>query len=120
VIRGRTADALEKIARSRPDLLVDHLPKLIHIASTDHVAMVKMHVAMTLGHLALYEDHVEEITPALFGLLGDDSVFASSWAIVSLCIVARMYPRERDEIRARVAQLEGHSSAAIQAKVRNL
>jgi hypothetical protein len=25
VIRGRTADALEKVARERPDLLIDHL-----------------------------------------------------------------------------------------------
>ena len=31
VIRGHTADALEKIARSRPDLTIWHLPLLLSL-----------------------------------------------------------------------------------------
>ena len=40
-----TADALEKISRSSPDLVVDRLPKLIKVARTNHVPMVEMHIA---------------------------------------------------------------------------
>jgi HEAT repeat protein len=118
VIRGRTADALEKVSRARPDLVIGHLARLIDVGQSDPVPMVKMHVAMTLGHLAMYENHVAEIKTALLNLLGDKSVFAKSWAIVSLCIVAVKYPQEHDEIVERIAQLQGHSSTAIRSRVR--
>jgi hypothetical protein len=117
VIRGRTADALEKVARSRPDLIVGYLPKLIHLAETDPVAMVTMHVAMVLGHLALYEEYTDQITSTLLGMLDGGGVFAQSWAIVSLCIIGRQYPVQRGRIVQRIAQLEGHDSAAIRSKV---
>jgi HEAT repeat protein len=118
VIRGRTADALEKIARSRPDLVVEYLPKLVDISKTDQVPMVKMHIAMLLGHLAMYEDRTDQITSTLLRMLDDESVFAMSWAIASLCIVGRKYPLERDQIVIRIARLEGHHSAAIRTRVR--
>ena len=54
VVRGRTADALEKVARSRPDLLLDHLQDLIRTAHSDPIAMVRWHLAMILGHLVIY------------------------------------------------------------------
>jgi HEAT repeat protein len=118
VVRGRTADALEKVTRSRPDLTVDHLPRLINLLETDRVPMVKMHLAMILGHLAVYDEHIHLLTPALLDSLDDDSVFAISWAIVSLCIIGRKYPEEREGIINRIAKLEGDHSAAIRSKVR--
>jgi HEAT repeat protein len=118
VIRGRTADALEKIGRSRPDLVVGFLPKLVDTARSDRVPMVKMHLAMLLGHLALYGEHRHSLTSALLDLLDDESVFAKSWAIVSLCIIARKYPAEREQIVIRIAQLEPGASAAIRSRIR--
>jgi hypothetical protein len=118
VIRGRTADALEKVSRSRPDLMIEHLPKLIDVAAADHVAMVKMHVAMILGHLAVYGEHIHQIISTLLDLLADESVYAVSWAIVSLCIIGRKYPRESGRIMNEIAQLEGSASAAIRSRVR--
>ena len=118
VVRGRTADALEKVSRSRPDLLIDHLGKLVNVASTDAVPMVKMHIAMILGHLAIYEDHAGQFTSALLGLLADDSAFVASWAIVSLCIIGRKCPKERSSIVGRISQLQGANSVAIRSKVR--
>ncbi|MCK5314871.1 MAG: hypothetical protein KAJ53_07100, partial [Anaerolineales bacterium] len=35
LVRGRTADALEKIARSRPDLLIEDLPVLMQVGQED-------------------------------------------------------------------------------------
>jgi hypothetical protein len=80
--------------------------------------MVKMHIAMTLGHLSLYEDSKAEIIGVLFDLLEDESVFAASWAIVSLCIIGIKYPREGDRIVSRIAGLQGHRSAAIRSRVK--
>jgi hypothetical protein len=110
VIRG-TADALEKIGRKRPDLLVPHLQELVDISVTDQVPLVKMHLAMIFGHLALYEEHIDGLCSALFDLLEDESVFARSWTIVSLCIIARVYPVECDRIINRIAP------AAIRSRV---
>jgi HEAT repeat protein len=118
VIRGRAADALEKVARERPDLLVDHLPDLVNQSQTDPVPMVKMHLAMIFGHLAIYPQHVSQLRTALFDLLDDESVFAKSWAITSLCILGRKYPGECQAILIRVAPLEDDSSVAIRSKVR--
>ena len=118
VIRGRTADALEKISRSRPDLLIDDLYELTQIVMNDSVAMVRWHIAMIFGHLSLYEEKINEITNVLLHLLQDESVFVRSWAIVSLCIVGRKYPGKREEIVNQITPLQHDDSIAIKSKVR--
>jgi HEAT repeat protein len=116
VIRGRTADALEKISRQRPDLIAVHLPEVIDLSRSDQVPMVKMHLAMIFGHLALYEELIDILQSALFDLLEAESVFAKSWAIVSLCIIGRMYPQKSTRIVNRISQLQGDKSVAIRSR----
>jgi len=116
VIRGRTADALEKISRQRPDLIAAHLPELIDLSRSDQVPMVKMHLAMIFGHLALYEELIDILQSALFDLLEAESVFAKSWAIVSLCIIGRMYLQRSDRIVNRISQLQTDNSIAIRSR----
>lgn len=118
VIRGRTADALEKVARRVPEWMHPHLPLLIEMAQEDCVAMVKMHLAMIFGHLASYGESVEEIISVLDEMLDEKKVFAKSWAISSLCIYARLYPQERDRIVDRIAPLQNDKSIAIRTRVR--
>jgi len=118
VIRGRTADALEKIARSIPDLMINHLSMLLSLLKKDTVPMVRMHLAMMLGHFAEYTEYADMIISALLKVLYDAHVFTKSWAIVSLCIYARKYPRYRGEIAKKIAELSADPSKAIQAKVR--
>jgi HEAT repeat protein len=118
VVRGHTADALEKIARSQPEWVEDHIPDLVEVACRDEVPMVRFHLAMTLGHLAIYQDHIDEISRALLDLLEDDSVFVKSWAIASLCIVGRLCPDRRETIVQRISALQSDESAAIRTRVR--
>lgn len=118
VVRGRTADALEKIARARPDLLIDRLPKLLQVAEGDHVAMVKMHLAMIFGHLAMYEERLRELVSILLDQLDDGSVFARSWAVVSLCIIGRKYPEEGHHILERIEPILKDRSIAMRTKAR--
>lgn len=117
-VRGHTADALEKIGRNHPELLERYIPKLLTCLQTDAVAVVKMHLAMIFGHLAMYEERADDFIAALLTLLEDESVFAASWAIVSLCILGRMYPGRRDEILQQIIALQGHESVAIRSRVR--
>ena len=116
VIRGRTADALEKISRQRPDLIAAHLPEVIDLSKSDQVPMVKMHLAMIFGHLALNEELIDMLQSALFDLLEAESVFAKSWAIVSLCIIGRVYPQKSDRIVNRISKLQTDSSIAIRSR----
>jgi hypothetical protein len=118
VVRGRTADALEKVSRVKPDLLIGRLPKLIQVAEEDHVPMVKMHLAMIFGHLAMYEERLSDLISTLLNLLDDRSVFTRSWAVVSLCIIGRKYPHERTQILARIAPIQRDQSIAMRTKAR--
>lgn len=118
VIRGRTADALEKIARVQPGLLVDHLSKLLQVATEDTVPMVKLHLAMMMGHLAIFKEHIEALNECLLNLLEDESVFTKSWAIVSLCILARKYPLLQPRIVDSIAAYSKDDSIAIRTRVR--
>ena len=118
IVRGRTADAIEKISRSRPEFLLDHLPEMIGLAQVEQVPLVKMHLAMTFGHLAVYPELVEQLAPALFSLLEDDSVFTRSWAIASLCIIARKYPETCQNILEHLGPLQGDGSIAIRSRVK--
>ena len=117
VIRGRTADALEKVARTKPEFIVDHLPKLIHVAQIDQVPMVKMHLAMLFGHLAVYEAHLSELLSGLLFLLEDPSVFTKSWAISSLCTLGRIYPYTRARIVDRIGKHGKSDSIAVRTRV---
>jgi HEAT repeat protein len=118
VVRGHAADALEKIARSLPALLGDHVEEIMTTARRDEVPMVRWHLAMILGHLTLYEEHVEDLRETLIHLLDDGSVFVQSWSIVSLCIIARAYPQRSGEILSKIERLKKSESPAVRTKVR--
>ena len=118
VVRGRAADAIEKVARSRPDLPRGHLPAMTSLASEEKVPVVKMHLAMIFGHLAVFPELVEQLSPALFSLLEDDSVFTRSWATVSLCIIARKYPETSQNILELLGPLQGDDSPAIRSRIK--
>lgn len=118
LIRGRAVDALEKVARSRPDLLVDDLALFIKVGQEDVVPMVRWHIAMIFGHLALYEEFVGQLTRALLDLLQDTSVFVRSWSIVSLCIIGRIYSNENRRIIEAIVPLERDNSVAIRSRVK--
>jgi HEAT repeat protein len=118
VIRGRTADAIEKVAREKPEILINRLSELVIIAKNDQVAMVKMHLAMTFGHLVACDEYIEEIESVLKFLLDDESVFTKSWAIASLCIIGKKYPSKRKPIFESIAKYHSNSSVAIRTRVR--
>ena len=118
VLRAHTADALEKIARSKPDLLEPHLTELINAARSDKVMAVKMHLAMIFGHLAVLKEHIDDLVSVLFYLLDDDYVFVRSWTISSLCIYARKYPAKHGVVLDEIVPMQNDSSIAIRTRVR--
>lgn len=118
VIRGRTADALEKVARKEPELFIQQVPELISLAKNELVPMVKMHLAMLFGHLVPCDQDISEIIDVLLFLLGDESAFTKSWTITSLAIIGMKYPSEREMIYESISRLGLDESIAIRTRVR--
>jgi HEAT repeat protein len=118
IVRSRAADALEKVAREKPELLIGNLPEIIHLAKTDPKPAVKMHLAMIFGHLAIYEEVKEQLISALLYQLEDTSVFTQGWAITSLCILGRKYPEESNRILKEITPLQYDKSISVRSKVR--
>ncbi len=118
IVRGRAADASEKIGRAKPEFFVEHIPEIIRKAKEDENFEVRFHLAMLLGHLAIYENHADEITQALKELLNDATAFVKSWTIASLCIIARLYPDKKEHIITKISALERDKSIAVRTRVR--
>jgi len=116
VIRARTAHAMERISRTRPEILTGLLPKFIEMATHDPVPMVRWHIAMIFGNLPLPAESVDEIISVLFRMLEDASIFVQSWAIVSLTILGRQYTPIRSGIVDRIRLLLNDRSVAIRSK----
>ena len=112
-VRGHAADALEKVARTCPGEVVAFLPRIIRSAMNDNLAMVRWHLAMVLGHLSIVVQDKSECQQTLLTMLKDDSPFVRSWAITSLCIIAKSSPSQVKAIAKSIARLLSDSSVAV-------
>jgi HEAT repeat protein len=117
-VRGHAADALEKVARHRPREVRAFLPRILRSAVQDDVAMVRWHLAMVLGHLSGVLQDVTGAKRTLLLLLKDESAFVRSWAVTSLCIIARQFPSHSRSIAAKIVPLASDSSAAVAKRAR--
>jgi hypothetical protein len=118
VLRGRTMDALEKIARREPMWLRDQIPVLKKMAVVEESANAGMHIAMIFGHMANDVLLAEDIISTLLEMLGKEKVFIRAWVISSLCIYARLYPEFRDRIVESISPLREDPSIAMRTRVR--
>jgi hypothetical protein len=87
------------------------------MACDDPVPMVRWHMAMMFGNLATTEEEAKEMLQPLSALLGDSSVFAQSWAIVSLVLIGKKFVWLRGDALAKITALQYSPSKAIRTKV---
>jgi HEAT repeat protein len=119
VVRGRAADALEKVARTHHSLYAPYLPLLLRKAREDEVYMVRFHLAMIFGYIEVEEEMKKKIIDTLFYLLADDSVFVQSWSIVSLTIIGLNDPHYKAGIIDKIRPLMVSNSKAVRRKAEN-
>jgi HEAT repeat protein len=118
VVRGRTADALEKISRSRPELVNEHLGKILLLANHDPVPMVRWHLVMVLGYLSIVQDNMDRIFPVLREMLGDESVFVRCWVVTSLAIIGKKYESKSENVAGLLSTLTSDPSPALRTRAR--
>lgn len=102
IVRGRTAHALERISRTRPDMLQGLIPQFATLARSEKVPIVKWHIAMIFSNITLPTKETEIVFSTLFELLEDDSVFAKSWTIADLTILARKNKDKASDVISRL------------------
>lgn len=100
-MRGRTANALEKVSRVHPELFKEYTDRLIESAKNDSLPFVLWHLAMPFVNLDLSRNEKKEITSTLFYLLENNSTFVKTWSISGLTILAMENPEEKEEIIAK-------------------
>ena len=118
VVRGRAADALEKVSRVHTHLAIEHLDTLLDFAKDETLIAANMHLAMIFGHAACDPATVEKTLPVLLRMLDDPSVFARSWVIASLTIIARLYPERLDAVMQPISAMANDESIALRTRVR--
>lgn len=119
-VRFRAADAAEKAARERPDILAPHADSLIEIAAGTDQAGVRWHAAQMLARTELSDERARHAAEILERYLADDSRIVEAWALSAITAIANDHP----ELRARAKQLVEarleSDRAAVSARARML
>jgi HEAT repeat protein len=116
VIRARSAHALERISRRRPDLVVKFLPEFIDLAINDPVPMVRWHIPMIFSNLTLEGYDFEIVLSILFRLLHDNSVFVKNWTISGLAILGQQKKVRRAEIVRYLKTMAADPSRSVRVR----
>jgi hypothetical protein len=115
-VRGHAADAMEKIGRQKPELFLPFIHRLLKATEKDPVDMVQWHLAMLLGYMALFKEHIDPILAALIQDLNVGGGYTKSWAMVSLGIIARLFPDRQALILDAVSKFKTSSMPAVRKR----
>jgi len=120
VVRMRSADAIEKITASRPELLQPYKAKLLDEIATIDQQEVRWHVAQMIPRLVLNPGERKHAVAILFDYLSDDSKIVQVSAMQSLVDLAEDDPSLREKILPRITVLVQTGSPAVQNRGRKL
>lgn len=121
LVRVRAGDAVEKVTRTRPELLTrQHKRWLLETLPDDSESQVRRHAAQMLPRLDLNAaEHVQAVA-ALMRRLDDSSRFVQTAALDSLAKLARMDDTLRPAVRALLTDRLEDGSSAVRARARAL
>jgi HEAT repeat protein len=120
LVRVRAADAVEKVTRTRPELLARHKRWLLEALPEDSESQVRRHAAQMLSRLDLNAaEHVQAVA-ALMRRLDDTSRFVQTAALDSLARIAAGDDALRPAVRALLTDRLEDGSSAVRARARAL
>jgi hypothetical protein len=118
-LRMRAADAIEKISRSRPDLLASRKRDFLASAATTTQKEVRWHLAQMLPRLPLTASERRRVFEQFISWLDDDSRIVKTFAMQGLVDLAVQDGRYRPRVLAIVRKLvtSGFPSVRSRAKM---
>jgi hypothetical protein len=88
LIRMRSADSVEKVTRSRPDLLQPHKSELLGLLTQATEKEMRWHLAVMIPRLALTPKERQAVFSTLNRYLGDRSSIVGTFALQGLADLA--------------------------------
>ncbi|MDQ3855778.1 MAG: ACT domain-containing protein, partial [Chloroflexota bacterium] len=100
LVRMRSADAVEKLTRKRPELLQPYARRLLQEVAASDQQEVRWHVAQLLPRLELEESDRAAAVALLLGYLDDPSRIVRTFSLQALAEFALRYPTLRPRVMA--------------------
>lgn len=120
VLRARVADAIEKITRRRPELLLPYRTKLLGpLARLDQME-VRWHVAQLLPRVRWNKSERQRVLRILMDYLNDPSRIVKTFAMQALADLARQAPDLRPRVLVHLRKLTRTGTPAMKARGRRL
>jgi len=120
VIRMRSADAVEKIAAIRPDLLQPYKRKLIQRVAKVDQQEVRWHVAQLFSRLALTAKERRTVVAILQAYLNDQSGIVRTFAMQALADIAEQDAQLRPAIVRQIETLAQTGTPAMKSRGKKL
>ncbi len=120
VVAMRAADAVEKITRTRPDLLYPQLDALLAIAATAEYKEVRWHAAQLLGRVPLTPHQRDRAVDVLLGYLHDRSSIVKTFAMQTLADLSKSDQDLHARVFPLIEQLSATGTPAMRARGRKL
>jgi hypothetical protein len=120
VVRMRAADAVEKITRRRPYLLVGLEDRVLTEVAATSQQEVRWHVAQLLPRLALTPPQRAKAITILRGFVDDDSRIVRTCAMQALADLAGHDEQLRRRVRPLLAELTRTGTPAMRSRCRKL
>ena len=119
-VRTRAADAAEKAARRRPELLAPHADWLIDIARRARQKEVRWHAAQMIARVEMTEARAREASEVLERYLSDDSHIVEAWALSAIVALANDHPALRPRAHDLVHERLESDAPSVAARARLL
>ena len=120
VVQMRAADAIEKITRARPGLLIPYKKKLLEIAASAEEKELRWHMAFLLPRLRLAASERAAAVDILYEYLKDSSSIVKTWAMQGLGELGRNDRGLMARVRPLVEELSETGTPAMRARGRKL
>ena len=120
VVRMRSADVIEKVSQSKPELLSSHTSKIISILATAEQQEVCWHIAQIAPRLKCNEAEENEIIESLKSYLAHKSKIVQVSAMESLATIAERNNSILNEVVEIITKHKETGSPAVQSRARKL
>jgi len=121
VIRMRSADVVEKVARTRPELLVPYKEELICKIPQIDQQEIRWHLAQIYTYMTLSNREEQQVVELLFAWISQSkSKIVKVNAMESLAHFAKSDPHLKGQVVRRLNEIKENGSAAERVRARKL
>jgi hypothetical protein len=120
VIRMRTADAVEKVSREEPELLMPYKKELLGLMAEAEDAELRWHLAAMVPRLPLNSKERQRVASTLELYLGDRSSIAKIFALQGLADLAQSDPAMGAAVIEILREAARSGTPAMKARSRKL